>query len=174
MRQIDSHAGIAPQGSRHLAGLGHGGPEYVPPVCPLQRKILKHEKPELITDLVEFSVRHVGVDPDGVHTGLAHQGGVRAQKLLGCPGRVGVGGKVVDPAQEDTLPVEVDLPVSQLHGTGAETCSLFCPFTREDQLVKRLLAPSSTWTSLSNSTSGISEPSGRTRPTSLARALYLE
>ncbi len=141
VRQIDAHGRIAAQGSRHLPGLGDGGPEDAAPVGPLQGKILKHEKPELVTGLVECAVRHVGVDPDGVHTGLAHQGGVRAQKLLRCPGRVSVRGQVVDPTQEDTLPVEVDLPVSELHGTGAETRLLFCPVTRQHQLVQRLLAP---------------------------------
>jgi hypothetical protein len=110
-------------------------------VGPLQRKVLEYEKPELVTGLVEFSARDVGMNPDGVHTGLSHQRGVRAQKLLGCPGGVSVRGQVVDPTQEDTPTVEVDLPVPELHAAGAETRLLFCLLTRQDQLVQWLLAP---------------------------------
>src|SRR5215203_5715020 len=141
VRQIEPHRRIAAQDPRHLPGLGDGWPEDAPPVGPLQWKILEYEESKLVTGLVESSFRHVSVDPYGVHSGLTHQGSVRAQTFLCRPSRVGIGGQVVDPAQENTLAVEIDVPIPQLHGTRTKTRPLYRPGTTQNHLVKRLLAP---------------------------------
>jgi hypothetical protein len=83
----------------------------------------------------------MGMYPDGVHVGLAHQPCIRPQSLLRAPGRVDVRRQVVYSPQKRTLAVEIDFPVAQLYGAHTETHPFLVPVTDEEQLVQRLLPP---------------------------------
>jgi hypothetical protein len=63
------------------------------------------------------------------------------QAFLEGPGRVHIGGQVVDPPQEDAFSVEVHLPVTQLHGTRTEPHGIFVPVAADSHLVQWLLSP---------------------------------
>src|SRR5829696_7387413 len=108
---------------------------------PLQGEVLEDEHPQLIASRVEILFRHVGMYPNGVHIGLAHQLSVRPQPIHRAPGRVDVRRQVVYPPQKLTLAVEIDLPVAQLYGAHTETHPFLMPVTDEEQLVQRLLPP---------------------------------
>ena len=141
MGQVDSDRRVAAQIPGHLSRLPDGGFQDLPFVRPLQGKVLEDEEPELVAGFVEAPLRHVDVNPDGVHAGPAHQRGIRAQPLLRGPGRVHVRGQVVDPPHEDALAVEIDLPVAQLHGTRAAAHRLLFLTAAYFHLVQRLLSP---------------------------------
>jgi hypothetical protein len=108
---------------------------------PLQRKVLEDQYSQLIAGLVVTLFRYVGVYPNSVHVGPAHQPSIRPQPILRTSGRIDVRGQVVDPPQKRTLTVEIDLPIAQLYGAHTETHSFLLPVTDQEQLVQRLLPP---------------------------------